>query len=311
MKRAAIILVLVLLLAGGAYALFASRPFHREKPLVLSGTIEARDIQVGSLVGGRVHAVRVDEGAAVKRGQPLVEFETDFLDRQFSTQQSRAAAASADLDKAVRGPRVEDIARARADWENAERESKRLQALLSQGLMPQQQYDAATTAARIALENLQERERGNRPEDIASARAALAAEQGQLAYLERQREDLIVRAPADGVLQTIDLRPGDLVGAGQPVATILESDQIWVRVYVPEPKLGLVHNGQAAHIAVDTFPGREFPGKVVEIRQKGEYTPRNIQTLDQRMDQVFGVKVLIDPNPTLKPGMAATVRIEQ
>jgi HlyD family secretion protein len=79
---------------------------------------------------------------------------------------------------------------------------------------------------------------------------------------------------------------------------------------VPETKLGLVRVGPKAHLTVDTFPGREFPGKVVEIRQKGEFTPRNVQTLDQRADQVFGVKVAIDPNPALKPGMAAIVRLE-
>jgi membrane fusion protein YbhG len=308
MKRAWIP-VLLLLIAGGAY--FAFGLSRREKPLVLSGTIEARDAEVGSLVGGRVLAVRVEEGSSVRKGQPLVEFEPDFLDQQIRSQQGRVAAARADLEKALRGPRREDVARARADAENAERERKRLESLLSDGVIGQQQYDAAATAARITLETLREKERGSRPEDIEAARAALVREQGQLAYLERQREDLVVRAPADGIIQTIDLRPGDLVGAGQPVTTILEPDQIWVRVYVPEPRLGLVRIGQAARITVDTFPGREFPGKVVEIRQKGEYTPRNVQTLDQRMDQVFGVKVAIEPTPELKPGMAAIVRLER
>jgi multidrug resistance efflux pump len=211
---------------------------------------------------------------------------------------------------ALRGPRVEDIARARAEAERTERERARLEQLAADGVAPQRDFDAALAAARQARETLLEKERGSRPEEIEAARAAVAREEGQLAYLERQRQDLTVRAPADGVLQTIDLRPGDLVGAGQPVATILEPDQIWVRVYVPEPRLGLVRAGQKAHIRVDTFPGRDYAGHVVEIRQRGEYTPRNIQTLEQRMDQVFGVKVAIDPNPDIKPGMAATVRLE-
>ncbi len=309
MKKAVPVLVLLALAAGGGWWAWRSGLFRREKPLVLSGTIEARDADVGSLVGGRVLAVRVDEGAAVRKGQPLVELEPDFLDRQIRAQQGRADAARAAFDKARRGPRSEELARARADAENAERERQRLEDLLREGVIGQEAYDVAATAARIALETLRENERGNRPEDIQAAAATLAAEESQLAYLERQREDLVVRAPADGRIQTIDLRPGDLVGAGQPVATILEPDQIWVRVYVPEPRLGLVRIGQTAHIAVDTFPGREFPGRVVEIRQKGEYTPRNIQTLDQRMDQVFGVKVAIEPNAELKPGMAATVRL--
>ena len=308
MKRALLLGLGLLLLAGGGYA--AWRYAQRPKPLVLSGTIEARDADVGSLVGGRVSAVRVDEGSSVKKNQPLVEFESDFLDQQILSQQGRLDAARADLEKALRGPRREDVARARADAQNTEAERRRQEALLKDGVVGQQAYDAAATAARIAKETLDEKERGSRPEDIASARAAVVREQGQLDYLERQRQDLVVRAPADGVIQTIDLRPGDLVAANQPVATILEPDQIWVRVYVPEPRLGLVNLGQKAWIRVDTFPKREYPGKVVEIRPKGEYTPRNVQTLDQRMDQVFGIKVEIEPTPDLKPGMAATVRLE-
>jgi multidrug efflux pump subunit AcrA (membrane-fusion protein) len=308
MKRALLLGLGLLVLAGGGW--FAWRYAKRPRPLVLSGTIEARDADVGSLVGGRVVAVRVEEGSAVKKDQPLVEFESVFLDEQIRSQQGRVDAARADLEKMLRGPRREDIARAQADAQNTEAERRRQEALLKDGVVGQQSYDAAATAARIAKETLEEKERGNRPEDIASSRAAVLREQGQLDYLKRQRQDLVVRAPADGVIQTIDLRPGDLVAANQPVATILEPDQIWVRIYVPEPRLGLVHLGQKAWIKVDTFPKREYPGKVVEIRPKGEYTPRNVQTLDQRMDQVFGIKVAIEPTPDLKPGMAATVRLE-
>jgi len=307
MKRALLLGLAVLLAAGGYFGWHSTR---RAKPLVLSGTIEARDADVGSLVGGRVAAVRVEEGSSVKKDQPLVEFQSSFLDQQIRSQQGRLDAARADLEKALRGPRQEDIARAKADAQNTEAERRRQEALLRDGVVGQQTYDAAATAAHIALETLEEKQRGNRPEDIASARAAVVREQGQLDYLDRQRQDLVVRAPADGVIQTIDLRPGDLVAAGQPVTTILEPDQIWVRVYVPETRLGLVHLGQKAWLRVDTFPKREYTGKVVEIRPKGEYTPRNVQTLDQRMDQVFGVKVAIDPNRDLKPGMAATVRLE-
>jgi HlyD family secretion protein len=100
------------------------------------------------------------------------------------------------------------------------------------------------------------------------------------------------------------------VAPNAPVATILEPDQLWVRVFVPETRLGLVRVGQAVTLTVDTFPKRAFPGKVVEISPRAQYTPRNVQTLDQRSEQVFGVKVAVDPTPELKPGMAALVRLE-
>jgi multidrug resistance efflux pump len=306
-KRWLILAVIAALAAGGA--VWASRRASRVKPLVLSGSIEARDVEVGSLMGGRVSKVLVEEGSMVKAGQPLVEFETDLIDLQMAQQRARIAQSRANLTKSIHGPRTEEIARARAAAENAERERQRQQALLASGIAGQQAYDSAATAAKTAAETLREAERGSRPEDIDAARAQLDADERQLAYLQRQRQETTVVAPADGVIESMDLRPGDLVGANQPVAKMLEPDQLWVRVYVPEPELGRVRLGQLAMLTVDTYPKREFPGKVVEIRSQAEYTPRNVQTLDQRMDQVFGVKVAIDRAPELRPGMAAAIRL--
>ena len=308
MKRRLLVLLLVVILAAaGAAGWLLSR--NREKPVVLSGSIEARDVEVGSLIGGRVAKVLVEEGSLVSAGQPLVQFETDLIDLQIQQEKARVAQARANLTKALRGPRTEQIASARAQAVNAEKERLRQKDMLDKGVTSQQQYDAAATQARTTREAALELERGNRPEDLAAARAILEAEEKQQGYLERQRAEAIVSAPAAGIIESMDLRPGDLVVANQPVARMLEPSQLWVRVYVPEPQLGRVRVGQRAALTVDTFPKREFPGKVVEIRTQSEYTPRNVQTLDQRMDQVFGVKVAVDPTPELKPGMAAAVRL--
>ena len=308
MSRRRIVLIVLAVAAAAAGIVLLMLP-SRNHPLVLSGTIEARDVSVGSLVGGRVLSVQADEGASVKAGQPLVTLEPDLLDRQIQEQKAQVDQQGASLTRTLNGPRREEVARARASWSNAETERRRQEALLGQGLASRQQYDAASTAARTALESYQELARGNRAEDIAQARAALRQAEDHLSYLQRQKEELVVRAPADGVIQSFDLRPGDLVAPNQPVASLLEPEQIWVRVYVPEPSLGRVRMGQRAEVSVDTSPKRTFPGRVVEIRPQAEYTPRNIQTLEQRMDQVFGVKVAIDPVPELKPGMAASVRL--
>jgi HlyD family secretion protein len=278
--------------------------------LVLAGTIETRTVEVGSLVGGRIAAVEVHEGDVVQAGQPIVLFEPDLLDLQIAEQRAEIAQLKAALTRTEVGPRREDREQLRVDYENAETQRKRQQALLAGGAVSQQSYDDADARAKKALEALRAAERGGRREDVSSSQAQLAAAVEHIAYLERQRRELAVTAPAAGIVQTIDLRPGDLVGANAPVATLLEPDQIWVRVYVPEPKLGLVHLGAAAAIAVDSFPNQRFPGKVVEIRSQAEFTPRNVQTLDQRNDQVFGVKVEIPPGAPLKPGMAATVTLD-
>jgi len=308
MKRKIVVLVALILVAAAGFWAFKLR--KRDEGLVLSGSIEARDVQVGSLVGGRVIAVHVDEGSAVTAGQPIVTLEPDLIDLQIREQESRVAQVRARLSLALEGARPEQIARARVDYENAEKERRRLEALMKEGIVSRQTYDDAVTAARTKQEVLRELERGNRPQEVEAARAAVAEAERRLEYLRRQRQETVVTAPAAGVIQSFDLRPGDLVAANAPVATLLEPDQLWVRVFVPETKLGLVRVGQPAALTVDSFPKRTFPGKVVEISPRAQYTPRNVQTLDQRSEQVFGVKVEVEPAPELKPGMAAIVRLQ-
>jgi multidrug resistance efflux pump len=304
------ILPILLLLAAAGFAgwwFFLRRP--ADPRLVLSGSIEARTAQVGSLVGGRVRTVHVDEGAAVAAGQPLVTLEPDLLDLQIGEQRTQVESQKAVLARTRIGPRTEEQRRNQIAWRAAETNRKRQEALWKSGVISRQEYDNAVVAEQSARQTLEEGQRGGTREDVEVSRQTLAGAEQRLAYLERQKQELVVTAPAPGVIEAMDLRPGDLVAPNQAVATILENDQLWVRVFVPEPQLGLVHIGQPVAVQVDTFPHRSFPGRVVEIRQQGEYTPRNIQTPEQRSDQVFGVKVRIDPSPELKAGMAATVRL--
>jgi HlyD family secretion protein len=303
------VLVAGVLIVVAAIVFWGFRRTKRAEGLLLAGTIESRDVEVGSLVGGRVAAVHVDEGATVTKGQPIVTFETDLLDLQMQQQKARVGETEAALARVLAGPRAEERDRARVQWEEAERERRRLAALREEGVVSRQDYDTAAAKAETAHQSYLELARGSRPEDIAAARASVERERQQLRYLDRQRQETVVAAPAAGTIESIDLRPGDLVAANRPVARILEPGQLWVRVYVPEPRLGLVRVGQDASVTIDSFPHRSFHGHVAEIADRAEYTPRNVQTLEQRNEQVFGVKVEVDPAPELKPGMAATVRL--
>ena len=301
------ILLLLALLAAGVYLLW--RQLRGPGALVLSGAVEANAVEAGSLLGGRIQSVHVTEGDAVAAGAPLVSFETDLLDRQIEAQKAALAGARAALDKTLSGPRREELHRAQIDWETAERDRLRVQSLLAQNLTGQQPYDEAAAKAATLLENYRQLQRGNRSEDISAARAEFDRQAAQLAYLLRQREELTVRAPVAGTVEVFDRRPGDLVAPNAPVASLLESAQRWVRVYVPEPRLGGVKLGSAALIRVDSWPEKTFHGRVTQIREQAEYTPRNVQTLNQRFDQVFAVKITLDAAPELKPGMAATVEL--
>jgi len=298
--------VLVLVLATLVVAtLVWWRAQRAPKEIVLSGTLEARTVEVGSLTGGRVDRVLVDEGQRVAAGQLLVQLETTTIDRQLDEQRAAIEAAKANLAKALAGPRAEEIAQAAAVAANDERDRHRLQVLWRDGIVAKEMYDDAATKAKTSSEQLLMLKRGTRKEDIDAARAEVEQQQRRLATLMKQRAETNVVAPNAGVVQSMGLRPGDLLAPNQPVAEILEPNELWVRVYVPATQVPLVHIGQAVRVRIDT--GQTFPGHIATIASKGEYTPRNVQTRAQRIDEVFAVKVIVEPNPNLHAGMAADV----
>jgi HlyD family secretion protein len=283
------------------------REQRRPKPLVLAGTLEARAVNVGSLVGGRVTRVHVDEGQRVGVDQVLVTLETETIDRQISEQQAAIAVTRAELAKAVAGPRDEEVRKAAAIAENDARDLRRMRALYTDGIVAKQLLDDAATKAKTSAEDLRALREGTRKEDIAAARAQVEQQERRLATLGKQREETVVHSTVGGTVQAFTLRPGDLVAPNQTVAEVLEDGQLWVRIYVPETLLGHVRVGMPVKVRIDTFPNRLFDGHVSSVASQGEYTPRNVQTRAQRAEQVFGVKVMVAPNPVLKAGMAAEV----
>ncbi len=300
-------ILLIVIIAAVIATLLYMRARREAKELIASGTLEARTVNVGSLVGGRVTRVLVDEGSHVVAGQVLVTLETETIERQIAEQKAAIDAAAAQLAKALAGPRPEEIAKVQAIAANDEVGRRRMERLYHAGIVAKEQLDEATTKAKTSAEDLRILHKGTRKEDIEAARAELQQQQRRLEMLLKQRAETTVTSSVTGVVQSMGLRPGDLVAPNQPVAEILESSQLWVRVYIPETELGLIHVNQAVRVRVDTFPKEWFPGHVVAISSQGEYTPRNVQTRAQRAEQVFGVKVLVDPNPKLKAGMAADV----
>ena len=153
---------------------------------------------------------------------------------------------------------------------------------------------------------------GARPEEIAAARAQLAEAEARLQQLNVQLAETELRASAHAVVEAVNVRPGDLIQPHQPVVKLLERDQLFVRVFIPEPQLGHIRIGQAARLRIDTFADRTFAGVIEQINEQGEFTPRNVQSRDERNHQVFGVKVRVENAAgQLKSGMAATVELEE
>jgi multidrug resistance efflux pump len=265
--------------------------------------------------------------------------------------EATANASKAALEEARHGPRPQEIDQAKADYAaaaadagNAKDFYGRMAKLVAQDIVSKQQYDDAkdkrdATAQRaeaarqqLALleagtrvEDLHAAEarykqaeaaaelmrKGFRREDIEAARGRLAEAQGHVAELDAQLREAELTAPADAVVEVVSVRPGDLVPAGRIVMTMLESSELWVKVYVPETDLAQVHLGQRAAVSVDSFGGRVFAGHVGQIASEAEFLPRNVQTKSDREHEVFGVKVYVDnAEQALKSGMSATVRLE-
>jgi HlyD family secretion protein len=303
--RAVVLIALLAVVAVGTFLYLRQQRKPRE--LKLNGTLEARTVNVGSLAGGRVTRVLVDEGSPVHAGQLIAQLETETVDRQIAEQQAAIAAARANLAKAIAGPRSVEISKAAAVAHNDEVDRRRMEHLWRDGIVAKQLYDDAATKAKTSADDLRLLQEGTRKEDIEAARAQVEQQQRHLASLMKQRAETDVKSTVNGVVQSFGLRPGDLVGPNQTVAEILESDQLWVRVYVPETLLGLVHVNQPVRVSTDTYPNEWFNGRIATVSSQGEFTPRNVQTRAQRAEQVFGVKVVVDPNPRLHAGMAAEI----
>jgi HlyD family secretion protein len=363
MNRKRILILLIVAVAVTVTGLYAGW-FHRDTTLLGSGTVEARNIRVGSKVGGRIDKVLVREGDSVQPGQVLITFDDKEL--QASLEQSRAnaekarrgyrpeeiaearaaaAQAKADYELRENGYRQEDIAGAQADLDRAKADEirthldfDRYEALSKKDLVSKQQRDSAEANWKMALaqqqnarQKLDELQRGYRPEEIASAEAHYHQAQATLEKLERgnRREDVDlakaglsydearfrerqVVAPSTATVEVLDVRPGDLISPNTPVATLLEKDQIYVRIYIPETEYGRLKLGQKAEVRVDSFPNTVFDGVLEQINQQAEFLPRNVQTREERVHQVFGVKIRInDPAGRVLAGMAADVKLKE
>jgi HlyD family secretion protein len=261
---------------------------------------------------------------------------------------AQAEAAQMNLEIARNGPRKQEIAAARAeldganaDYEVSRLNLERLSKLSASGVASRQDYDNAKAefdrsssrreSARQRLDLLlagtrseevaraereyqqaaarrQLVERGARREDIQAAQAQLDRARATLQQVETQFAELEVHSPSNAFVEVLRVRPGDLINPNSPVATLVETDRLWVRVYVPEPEMGHVQLEKEVAVTVDTFPNESFTGRIEHISSRGEFTPRNVQTREERTHQVFAVRVrLTDNSHRLRAGMAADV----
>jgi HlyD family secretion protein len=315
MKRS-LALGLVLLLVA------ACRKDRDPSLIVASGHVEATDVRLSTKVPGRLLAFSLQEGDVVKAGQELARIDT--TDIELSLRQARAEReqAAAELRLKLTGARKEDIAELEAqmastaaDLSGAQRDLERMQGLLDKGSGTTKARDDAETRRDMAAARLQSQREalsrlraGFREEEKAAAQARLSAVEARIAQLQQQLADAVVASPLDGVVTEKIAEPGELLQVGSGLCVVTNLTDAWLTVYVAEPDLGRLRIGQEATVVTDD--GQSRKGKLTFVASQAEFTPKNVQTRDERVKLVYKVKVgLSNADGLFKPGMPAEARL--
>jgi HlyD family secretion protein len=299
-----------LLAAGIAAGLFACSAGDTGT-ITASGTIEAVEVTVNAKMGGAIVHLAVDEGTDVKKGDTLARVDSANLEIQLKQARANVAAAKAQYSLVLRGFRREDTQQAEANYRFARAEFERVEDIFRQGSATRRQYDEAKSKADMARMAYEKLENGFLPEEKDAARARVRLARAQREQVEKMIRDAEITSPIDGKVTQKSVEEGDDVLPNSQLFRISRLDTVHLMIYVTEIELAKVKLGREAAVFIDAYPQRPYKGKITYISPVAEFTPKNVQTKDDRAKLVFGVKIEIaNPDLTLKPGMPADARLD-
>lgn len=333
-KRFAIVLVLLLLSAGGYWG-YHNYMERDNSAIEATGTIEATTVNLSAKSQGVIQTIAVNAGDAVSHGQLMAELSRNDLLAQRERDALtvlKAEAKLADLQSGARDQEIQQAAlaldaavvtrdQALVDYEQAETDYRRLESLFEAEAIPQSEYEKAANMlenaanrlklaenqVEVARSKLDLLESGNRPQQIKAAWVEVESSKAVLKATEAVLEDLKIISPIDGQVLSKNYEEGEYVTPGAPVITVADLSDMWIRVYIATDDLPHIKLGQQVSFTV-SGETRVFSGKVEEIASQGEFTPKTIQTKQERANVVFGVKIRVeDTGGVLKPGMPADV----
>ncbi len=275
-----------------------------------TGTLEATEVTVSSEVSGVVRTLRVTEGSSVRAGDTLVVIDSTEWKLQLLRAEANLRGAEAQLKLTLEGPRKEDVAQAQASFESARADLVRMQELRNAGTISQKQFDDANTRFVLAEQALVKMKKGSRAMEIELARAHRDQARAQVESLRKKVRDCTVRAPIAGSVVNTFVETGELISPGGSLVRLSDLSIMNLVVYLPEKALPDIQLGQRATITIDAYDDRTFEGEVAHISPTAEFTPRNIQTKEERVKLVFAVKIRVaNPDRLLKSGIPADATI--
>jgi HlyD family secretion protein len=325
MKRI-FILLLVLIFAGFGFYYYQSkqRPINTQE-LSLYGNVDIRQVRTAFQVSGQLVAMHADEGDHVKSGALLAELDAARYEARVQKSQADFEAQQQIVAALVAGSRPQEIKKAEAEVRaltvqtaELQKTMNRLKKLIQTRATSRQKLDDAISAYNASQERLEAARQaldlilaGPRKEDIAAARAKLAAARANVTLAEKDLKDSKLLAPSDGEIQNRLKEPGDMVFPSTPVFTIAQTEPLWIRTYIPETDLGKISAGMKASVYTDSFPGKSYKAWIGFISPTAEFTPKNVETPSLRTRLVYQARIIVcNPDNELRLGMPATVRID-
>ena len=308
-----------------AYTLFLKGSEDDPNMIFASGTIETTDADMSFMANGILKDRKVNEGDTVHRGDLIAQLDSREAEARLRQSAAAVETARSRLKDLSSGYRSQEIAEAeaqtaqfRSNWNNLKDEAERSEKLFNGGAISRQRLDRDVTAAEVAGSQLIAAQKklellrsGFRENSIDGA-----ANQLKEAEAAKQAAEVIVsnhflKSPLGGVVSKVYAEPGEMIAMGKPVLTLTSLERPRVKVYIPEYRIGRIMLGQKADITVDSFPDKKFPATVTFISPEAEFTPKTVQTAEERVKLVFAVEVTVETTDgQLKPGMPADVTID-
>lgn len=321
-KTIVVVLIVVVALAAlaGGWMWYQRQ---QERPLTLYGNVDIRTVNLSFRVGGRLAALNVDEGDAIRAGQTLGMIDIAPFENALLQAQANVAAAEAKYSLASAGYRDEEISQAvsavrqaQAAYDYAQNYYQRQQGLMRSRAISandlenaRSSRDQAHATLKSAQDKLSQYRAGNRPQEIAQAKASLEQAKASLAQAQLNLHDTTLVAPSNGTVLTRAVEPGSMLNAGSTVLTLSLTRPVWVRAYIDERNLHLAQPGQTLLLYTDGRPDKPYHGKIGFVSPTAEFTPKTVETPDLRTDLVYRLRIIVtDADDSLRQGMPVTLR---
>ncbi|MFA3781475.1 HlyD family secretion protein [Melioribacteraceae bacterium 4301-Me] len=292
--------------------------------LEATGTIESTNVIVSSRTAGDIKSILFDEGTRVNAGDTVLIIDREALDYQLEQALAAEQIAQVQLDLMLKGARSEDIKQAEEmlkqseiNFNTAKADFERYKQLWESKSISKKQFEDMTARYEVALaqynsakENYQKVKKIFRPEEIEQAKGNLKKAKAAVDLLKKNIRDSYVKSPLSGFIVKRFVEVGETVTPMSSLFKVSNLATVDLVIYVSEVELGKIKLGQKADVTIDTYPDRKYEGKVTYISPEAEFTPKNVQTKDERTKLVFAVKITVDNRDfDLKPGMPADAKV--